>query len=132
MTPRAVLPKCASAERPSARISSRRADDAEAGPVCGSLDTAGEFNTGPRVGGEQEVDIEVDVVAEARDLRAGGDAEGGLHHAPEHDPEPERAGAVRHPHRLADPARLGELDHDAVRPLCARRDVGEGVAVLVD
>src|SRR3954447_11871032 len=114
MTPRAVLPKWASADRPSARISSRRAGDAEAGPVCGSLDTAGEFNTRPRVVGEQEVPVEVDVVAEARDLRAGGDAEAGLDHAPEHDAEPERAGGMRHPHRLADPARLGELDHDAV------------------
>src|SRR4051794_12468041 len=109
MTPRAVLPKCASAERPSARISSRRADDAEAGPVCGSLDTAGEFNTGPRVGGEQEVPVEVDVVAEARDLRAGGDAEAGLDHAAEHHAEPKPARGVRHPHRLADPARLGQL-----------------------
>ena len=72
------------------------------------------------------------MVAEARDLRAGGDAEPGLDHAAEHHAEPERARRVRHPHRLADPARLRELDLDPVRALGAGRDVGERVAVLVD
>ena len=58
--------------------------------------------------------------------------EPGLDHAAEHHAEPERAGGVRHPHRLADPARLRELDVDPVRALGARGDVGERVAVLVD
>ena len=46
--------------------------------------------------------------------------------------EPERAGRVHHPHRLADPAGLRELDVDPVSALRARRDVAERVAVLVD
>ena len=71
--PRAVLPWCGSPEKPSARISSLRRLDAESGPLRGSLDTAREFNTGPRVAGEQEVAVEVDVVEEARDLRPGCD-----------------------------------------------------------
>ena len=50
----------------------------------------------------------------------GGDAEPGLDHAAEHDAEPERARRVRHPHRLADPAGLRELDVDPVRALGAR------------
>ena len=62
----------------------------------------------------------------------GGDPEPGLDHAAEHHAEPERARGVHHPHRLADPARLRELDVDPVRALRARRDVGERVAVLVD
>ena len=81
---------------------------------------------------EQEVAVEVDVVAERRDGAAGGDAEARLDHAAEHHAEPERARRVRHPHRLADAARLRELDVDAVRDLRARGDVGERVAVLVD
>ena len=56
----------------------------------------------------------------------------GLDHAAEHDAEPERARCVRHAHRLADAARLRELDVDPVRALGARRDVLERVAVLVD
>ena len=55
-----------------------------------------------------------------------------LDHAAEHHAEAERARGVRHPHRLADPARLRELDVDPVRDRRARGDVGEGVAVLVD
>ena len=56
----------------------------------------------------------------------------GLDHAAEHHAEPERARRVHHAHRLADAARLRELDVDAVRALGARGDVGERVAVLVD
>ena len=63
---------------------------------------------------------------------AGGDPESRLDHAAEHHPEPERAGRVGHPDRLADPARLRELDVDPVRDLGAAGDVGERVAVLVD
>ena len=102
------------------------------GRVGGKLDAVRELDAGPRIVGEQQVAVEVDVVAEARDLRAGGDPEAGLDHAAEHHPEPERAGGVRHPHRLADPARLRELEVDPVRALGAGRDVGERVAVLVD
>ena len=72
------------------------------------------------------------MVAEARDLAPGRDAEPGLDHTAEHHAEAERARGVRHPHGLADAARLRELDRDAVCALGAGRDVGEGVAVLVD
>src|SRR5438552_1637079 len=108
MTPCAVLPKCGSSEWPSARISSRRGRDAEAGAVCGELDTVGKFNTRPRVAGEQQVAVEVDVVEQARDVRARRDAEPGLDHAAQHQAEAERPGGVRHPHRLANAARLRE------------------------
>ena len=47
-------------------------------------------------------------------------------------PSPSARAACDHPHRLADAARLRELDVDAVRALGARGDVGERVAVLVD
>ena len=60
------------------------------------------------------------------------DAEPRLDHAAEHDAEPERTCGVRHAHRFADPARLRELDVDAVGELGALRDVVERVAVLVD
>ena len=66
------------------------------GPFGGELDTVGELDPGPRVVGEQQVPVEVDVVAEARDVRAGGDPEARLDHAAEHDAEPERARRVRH------------------------------------
>ena len=64
--------------------------------------------------------------------RAGGDPEARLDHAAEHHAEPERTRRVGHAHGLADAARLGELDVDAVRARRARGDVGERVAVLVD
>src|SRR5438093_5774874 len=100
MTPRAVLPKCGSSEWPSARTSSLRGRDAEAGAVCGELDTVGEFNTRPRVAGEEQVAVEINVVAEACDLRGRGDPEARFDHAPEHHTEAERARRVHHPHRL--------------------------------
>ena len=81
---------------------------------------------------QKQVSVEVDVIAEARDLRAGRDAEAGLDHAAEHDAEAERAGRVRHPHRLADPAGLRELDRDPVPELSAGRDVAQREAVLVE
>ena len=81
---------------------------------------------------DQEVAVEVDVVAEARHLCRGGDAETGLDHAAEHHPEPERARRVRHSHRLADAAGLRQLDVDAVRAVGAARDVGQVMTVLVD
>src|SRR5439155_26253000 len=109
---------------------SLRSGDAEAGAVGGTLDAIREFNTGPRGRCEQEIPVDVDVVAEARDLGSGGDPETGFDHAPEHHPEAERASGVRHPHRLANAARLRQLDRDAVRDLRARGDVAERVAVL--
>ena len=66
---------------------------------------------------EQDVAVQVDVVEEARDLRARGDPEARLDHAAEHAAEPERAGSVHHPNGLTDPARLRELDVDPVRAL---------------
>ena len=61
------------------------------------------------------------MVAERRDGAAGRDPEPGLDHAAEHHAEPERARGVRHPDRLADAARLRELDVDPVRDLRAAR-----------
>ena len=44
---------------------------------------------------EQQVAVEVDVVAQARDLRARRDREARLVHAAEHHPEPERAAGAQ-------------------------------------
>ena len=52
----------------------------------------------------------------------GRDAEPGLDHAAEHHVQPERPRRVGHAHRLADAARLGELDVDPVRALGAGGD----------
>ena len=100
--------------------------------VGGPLDSVVELHAGPRVFGEQEVAVEVDVVAQARDLCGSCDAETRLDHAAEHDAEVERARRVCHAHGLADAAGLRELDVDAVRPLGAGRDVAQPMAVLVD
>src|SRR5919204_367551 len=131
MTPWAVFPKCGSCERPSARTR-YRFSDTEAGGGWRELDAVDELDAGPRILGEQEVAVQVDVIAEARNLAAGGDAEAGLDHAAQHHAEAERPRGVCHPHGLADPTRLRELDVDAVRALGARGDVRERVAVLVD
>src|SRR3954470_16676390 len=106
--------------------------DTEPGFLGWKLDAVDERDARPRVVREQEVAVEVDVVEEGRNLRAGGDAEPRLDHAAEHAAKPERAGGVHHPHRLADPARLRELDVDPVCALRARRDVPKRVAILVD
>src|SRR6478609_6294902 len=106
--------------------------DAEPRFLGWKLHAVDERNARPWVVREQEVAVEVDVVEEGRHLRAGRDAESGLDHAAQHAAEPERAGGVHHPHRLADPARLCELHVDPVRALRARGDVAERVAVLVD
>src|SRR2546423_5563636 len=106
--------------------------NAEAWPVRRALHAVDELDAGPRVLGEQQVAVEVDVIHQARDVRAGCDAETGLDHAAEHHAEPERTSGVGHAHRLADAARLCKLDVDAVRAFRARADVGERVAVLVD
>src|SRR5829696_2542213 len=131
-TPRAVLPKCGSPERPSASSRTLRSGDSEPGAGCGKLDTVGEFNTRPRVVGEKKVAVEVDVVHPTRDRGPRGDLEPGFDHAPEHHAESERSRGARHPQRLSDPARLRQLDVDPVRAVGARGDVGERVAVLVD
>ena len=109
-----------------------RGADAQTRLLGRQLDAVDELDPRPRILREEQVAVEVDVVAEARDLRGGGDAETGLDHAAEHDAEAERAGRVRHPHRFADAAGLRELDVDPVRALGAGRDVVERVAVLVD
>src|SRR5947207_15350981 len=93
---------------------------------------AAKHDAKPRFVEQEQVAVEVDEVAEAGDLDARRDPEPRLGHAAEHDAEPERAGRVRHPDRLADAAGLRELDVDPVRPLCAGGDVGERVTVLVD
>src|SRR5712691_890864 len=100
------------------------------GRLGGQLDSVDELDARPRILPQQEVTVEVDVVAETRHLAAGGDPEAGLDHAAEHDAQAEGARRVGHPDRLADPARLGELDVDPVRELRAGGDVGERVAVL--
>src|SRR5439155_8578323 len=130
MTPRAVLPKCGSPDLPSART--RYLVDTEPWCVRGELNAVDELDARPRILGEQQVAVEVDVVAEARHRSAGGDAEPGLDHAAEHYAEPERARGVRHAHALADPAGLRQLDVDPVRAVGARCDVRERMAVLVD
>ena len=63
---------------------------------------------------------------------AGGDAERALDHAAEHDDEPERARGVHHAHGLADAARLGQLEVDAVGVARHVGDVAQRVAALVD
>ena len=124
---------CRSAGRPrSPQRAAGTCMDTEARLLRRKLDAVDERDARPRVVREQEVAVEVDVVEERRDLRAGRDPEPRLDHAAEHAAEPERARGVHHPHRLADPARLRELDVDPVRALGARGDVGERVAVLVD
>ena len=110
----------------------RRGRTPSPGRLGRHLDAVGERDARPRVVGDQQVPVEVDVVAERRDGAAGGDPEPRLDHAAEHDAEPERARGVRHPDRLADPARLRELDVDPVRDLGAGGDAVEPVAVLVD
>src|SRR5262249_8501829 len=103
-------------------MSSLRAPDTEARFGRGELDAALEADTRPRIVREQEVPVEIDVIEEARDVRAGSDSEAGLDHAAEHDPEPECPRRVNHPDGLAHPARLRQLDVDAVRALGACGD----------
>src|SRR3954454_18327492 len=132
ITPRAVFPWCGSPEWPSARTRYRLPLDTEARSVLATLDAVLEGDARPGILGEQEVAVEVDVLAERGDLRGRCDAEARLDHAAEHHVQPERARRVGHAHGLADPARLRQLDVDAVRALGAEGDVGERVAVLVD
>ena len=96
------------------------------------MHTVDELDARPRIVGEQEVAVEIDVIAKRRYVCAGRDAEARLDHATEHHAEPERPCRVGHAHRLADAARFGELDVDPVRTFRALRNVGERVAILVD
>ena len=106
--------------------------DAQARRGRRNLDSVHELDAGPRVLAQQQVSVQVDVVAQRSDAASGGDAETRLEHAPEHHAEPERTRGMRHPDRLPDSARLGELDVDAVRDPRAALHVREDVAVLVD
>src|SRR5918998_5260263 len=90
---------------------------AQAWSFGGDLHAVDEADALPRIVREQEVAVEVDVVAQAGDLTAGRDAEARLEHAAEHDAQAERPRSVRDPHRLADAAALGELDVHAVGAL---------------
>src|SRR5215212_7778741 len=105
MTPRAVLPKCGSPLRPSARIR-YRIPDTQPRLLRRNLHAVDELDARPRIVREQEVAVEVDVVAQRCDLRPRSDPEPRLDHAAEHHSEPERARGVNHPHRLADAAGL--------------------------
>src|SRR6476646_7780331 len=89
MTPRAVLPKCESPDLPSARTR-YRVPDTESWSVGRKLNTILELDTRPRIVREQEVAVEIDVVAERRDVRAGRDAQPGLDHAAEHHAQVQR------------------------------------------
>src|SRR5260370_25043965 len=114
MTPRAVLAWCGSCESSSARIR-YFFSDTEPRLVGRPLDSVTERQARPRILREQEVAVEVDVVAQARDLRGRSDSEPRLDHAAEHDTEVERARSVRDPNGLTDATGLRELDVDTVR-----------------
>src|SRR5204862_3850178 len=100
-----------SSENPSARIR-YFFSDTESWFVRGNLDAVEKGDAGPRIVGEQEVPVEVDVIAQRRDLRRRRNAEAGLDHAAKHHAEAQRTRGVRHTHGLVDAARPGELDVD--------------------
>src|SRR5215203_2224484 len=107
MTPRAVLPKCGSPLRASARIRYRILHP-EPGLLRRNLHAVYELDSRPRIFREQEVPVEIDVVEQRGDLRTRGNSQARLDHAPEHRAEAERARGVHHPHRLPNAARLRE------------------------
>src|SRR5947208_1920312 len=109
-----------------------RFSDTQPGRFGRKLHAVDELDAGPRIFGKEQVAVQVDVVEEARDLRAGRDGEARFVHAAQHHPEPERAARVDDPHCLADAAGFGELDRQPVCALGAGRDVFEHVEVLVD
>src|SRR6266545_2022838 len=109
-----------------------RLSDTQARFVGGKLDAVDELHSWPRVIREEQVAVEIDVVAEACDLRCGCDSESGLEHAAEHHAQVQCTRRVRHADRLANPPRLRELDVDPVSAPGAGGNVGEPVAVLVD
>ena len=85
-----------------------------------------------RIVRDEQVPVEIDEVAERRELPGGGDAERALDHAAEHHDEPERPRGVHHAHGFADAARLGQLEVDAVGIAGHVGDVAQRVAALVD
>src|SRR5262245_64674571 len=103
----------------------------EAGLLRWKLDTVDELDARPRIVCEEEVAVEVDVVAEARHLHGGRDPETRLDHAAEHHSQAERPCRIRHADSLAQPAALGELEVDAVCSLGCGTDVTERVDGLV-
>src|ERR671930_1501408 len=97
-----------------------RFSDTQPGRVGRKLDAVDELDPRPRILREQQVAVEVDVVEQARDLGACRDCQARLVHAAEHHPEAEPAARMDDPDRLADAARLRELDRQTVGPLDAR------------
>src|SRR5438876_11374924 len=112
MTPRAVLPKCGSPDLPSARTRYLMSDT-EPWCVRGKLNAVHELDARPWVLREEQVAVEIDVVAEARHRSARGDPKSRLDHAAEHHAEPERTRGMRHADALSNPAGLRELDVDS-------------------
>jgi hypothetical protein len=68
------------------------------------LNAVHELDPFPRVVGKEEVAVEIDVIAQTRDLAGRGNSEARLDHAAEHDAEAERARRVSHPDGLPDAA----------------------------
>jgi hypothetical protein len=68
------------------------------------LNAVHELDPFPRVVRKEEVAVEIDVIAQARDLASRGDPKTRFDHAAEHDAEAERACSVGHPDGLPDPA----------------------------
>src|SRR5436190_10347369 len=109
-----------------------RFSDTQSGRVGRKLYAVSELDPRPRILGQEQIAVEVDVVEEARNLRSRRDRETRLVHAAEHHSQPERAARVDDAHRLADAAGLRELHGQAVRALRTGGHVLERVAVLVD
>ena len=59
--------------------------------------------------GQEQVPVEVNVVAEAGDGAGRSDRQAGLDHAPDHDAQLQGAGGVDHPDGLAQPPLLASL-----------------------
>src|SRR5436190_4176903 len=106
--------------------------DTEAGLLGGQLYAVDQIHSLPGILGEEQVAVQVDVVAETRDLAGGRDCEARFDHAAQHDAEVERAGRVRDSYGFPDATGLGQLDVDAVGPLSGLADVLRRVDVLVD
>ena len=91
------------------------------GWFAGSCTPSRNSTPGHGSSGEQQVAVEVDVVHQRRDLRAGRDRESRLHHAAEHDAELERARRMRHAHGPADPPDFSLMLMPCARSAHARR-----------
>src|SRR5919201_1303301 len=95
---------CVRSRAPRARTLSERrprgAGHTEAGVEGRKLDAIDERDAFPGIVGEEEVAVEVDVVAETRHLARRGDGDARLHHAAEHDAEVERPRGVHDPDAL--------------------------------